>query len=339
MHFSFGDVHSNKAAREVCGSGNVIIAGPSITDYRLMASGILSHVWRVSPRNDRVWTQVSGLAPNKASARLLLVLQAFIDESFDDRVFVLGGYIASAETWAEFSEEWESILEYALRGGDGDWRFKMVEMAQTAERIERSIAFFNIIKKFGLNITSISVAFRIADHRKALERIYCLNAFIDFGDYKNPYIVALSCLLLHLCEKRTGVLGDIFGDEKIDFIFDEREGERSIVTSAWDRISVQPEQMRRHFGATPRFERDEEFLPLQAADMLCWWTRELFGDNAENKSIKGVGFGFTKAEENIQMRSIRISMNEDEIASSILSIFRRLQPVLPVFDQKRSRKL
>jgi hypothetical protein len=39
----------------------------------------------------------------------MLMLQAFIDESYDGGVYALCGYITTAEKWSKFSDEWESV--------------------------------------------------------------------------------------------------------------------------------------------------------------------------------------------------------------------------------------
>lgn len=85
---------------------------------------ILDHVWGVSPASDRVWAQVSGVAPSRSWKRLLVVLQAYIDDSRgDDGTFVLAGYIATAESWAKFAGEWEELLPYGTPRWQGRLSF------------------------------------------------------------------------------------------------------------------------------------------------------------------------------------------------------------------------
>jgi hypothetical protein len=121
--------------------------------------GILDHVWGVSKAQDRVWAQVSGLRPSCAHRRLLVALQAFIDDSTDEGgTFVLAGHIASAEVWSNFAKEWEEMLPFGIRGKDGKFYFKMNEMAAVAERMERVGAFIEsskitILRPFLANLT------------------------------------------------------------------------------------------------------------------------------------------------------------------------------------------
>ena len=69
-------------------TGNIGLDVPS----RGSMIGILGHVWGVSRAQDRIWGQVSGIAPSRAGRRLFMVLQAFVDESRGERgTFVLAG--------------------------------------------------------------------------------------------------------------------------------------------------------------------------------------------------------------------------------------------------------
>ena len=75
-----------------------------------------------------------------------MVLQSFMDESYGDTgILVLGGYIASAESWTHFSKEWEEMLPYGIRDKDGRYHFKMSEMATNEDRMQRIPGFFRII--------------------------------------------------------------------------------------------------------------------------------------------------------------------------------------------------
>jgi hypothetical protein len=57
----------------------------------------------------------SSTTADHALRRLLMVLNAYVDASGkgDPKLLVLAGYIATAETWIEFSKEWQSRLDQA----------------------------------------------------------------------------------------------------------------------------------------------------------------------------------------------------------------------------------
>jgi hypothetical protein len=231
----------------------------------------------VSKAADRVWSQVSGLGPRKAANRLLMVWQAYLDESFDDGLFVLSGYLATAESWAAFSREWEEMLPLGVRGPDGAFRFKMQEMAQNQERMSRVPGFYRIIEKH----VSIGLVFamRVKDFVNGKKRLVVLN---DRGKpirihgelFENIYMFTFN-RLMHLFHQNRH-LEDfqrlIPFEEKVDFIFDDRS-EKKIIIGTWEEW-LENNPFRDSYGTTPRFERDDDFLPLQAADFFAWWNRK-----------------------------------------------------------------
>jgi hypothetical protein len=61
-------------------------------------------LWQLRP-------SLSGLAPAERMRRLLLVMQAYVDDSTEPPVFVLAGFLARAEQWASLSAKWAEALE------------------------------------------------------------------------------------------------------------------------------------------------------------------------------------------------------------------------------------
>ena len=76
---------------------------------------------------------MTGLSSSKAVGRILMVMQAFIDESYDrNGVCVLAGYLASAETWAHFSKERDELLPvFGTRAKNGKFRFELLPVSWT----------------------------------------------------------------------------------------------------------------------------------------------------------------------------------------------------------------
>ena len=102
-----------------------------------------------------------------------MVLQAYIDDSFDDRYFVLAGYIAAAEQWAQFSQEWEKMLEpFGILDSDGTYQFKMQEMAKTAERMSRVNGFRDIITRHTIGSVASVVDLDMLSRALAKDRGY-----------------------------------------------------------------------------------------------------------------------------------------------------------------------
>jgi hypothetical protein len=300
--------------------------------------GILDHKWGVSPAQDRVWAQVSGIAPHKAGERLFVILQAFMDDSYrKDGLFVLGGYIASAETWVAFSKEWEATLPFGTRTKSGRYHFKMSEMAER-HLMDRVPAFYDIIERHAL--CSLACKVDMTQLERAKERVWIPDTPIIWGFLDNPFLTCFRFLLDNFNQVRVSPPepAQLFisrltpPDRTIDFYFDEHSS-KSAVISVWDEfVATRLEHARHLYGATPRFENDDEFLPLQAADFWAWWVRKAFEENRLDQIGEG-DFGTWKARKKIP--ALVLAPNEDQIVSSIIAMARTIIGWnKPIYDAK-----
>jgi len=237
---------------------------------------IHNHVWGVSLAADRVWSQVSGVRPSLAGRRLIMVMQAFIDESFDDDWFVLGGFVSTAERWAEFAKEWEQLLPRFGTLGPNGYHFKMAEMASIKERRERIPAFLRLIEKH--TIAGLTCSLRLSDMEKAKARLHPVYKDVALPKYFQPFTLSLYGLLGTLAgnaEMLNGLL-----ELPIDFYFDENS-EKTQIISAWGKyLGAEDSSVRLLTHNTPKFEHDHVFLPLQAADALAWMARKRLADGS-----------------------------------------------------------
>lgn len=186
------------------------------------------------------------------------MMKAYIDDSNNSGPawLVLGGYIATAEAWAKFSDEWQEVLDLSPRLK----RFKMSEAhGQWSDEQwrERLPLFYNLIKKYA--VAAVSLAWPYDEHKVV---------FAGTGKAENPYHFAFTQIIKTLGDnsERMGL-----GSE-IEFVFDKGNSER--IANAWpDFMDNQPPGIRAKFGARPQFADDEKALPLQAADFIAWMVR------------------------------------------------------------------
>src|SRR5207248_3962944 len=68
-----------------------------------------------SPAAAPIWAMVCHFDGEYRRQRKLLMLRAYFDDSLNDDVFVVAGFLASATTWAKFSDEWAEALNLAPR--------------------------------------------------------------------------------------------------------------------------------------------------------------------------------------------------------------------------------
>jgi hypothetical protein len=246
-------------------------------------NALVSHVWGISPAADCVWAQVACMAPRRAIRRLLMALnfQAFMDESESKDEFVLGGYIQTAETWAKFAQDWERILPFGTVAKNGKRHFKMSEMAYYGKMSDVQ-KFYSVIDKHNL----VPVAFRLNmdafrnAHEQMRDLAKNMNWSINWGLWSNIYYFTFRSFLDNFHMHRNVFEDAIPLTEKVDFYFDDRS-ESTPIMAAWTEIrDKMPEATEKYFGANPRFENDQEFLGLQAADLWSWWVRRWYEEEA-----------------------------------------------------------
>jgi hypothetical protein len=191
------------------------------------------------------------------------MLQAFVDASGkgDPSALVVAGYVARADEWSKFSDAWK-----AKRDEAGLRRFKMTEMQH---RVEIAAYFYRTIEEHDI-LAAISCVFDTAGLVRFIDEFISDSPRLDGRALRNPYLYASRQIIenLALGQEKMGL------HEPIDFIFDD-EGEKARLAPHWDwfRDSLKPEA-RRLVRNKPIYRNDEEFMPLQAADLWAWWVRK-----------------------------------------------------------------
>jgi hypothetical protein len=249
-----------------------------------------------------------------------MVLQAFIDESESPQVFVLGGCIATAESWAAFSKDWEELLPLAPLGPDMKRNFKFSEMMNAGLlRIENISAFGRVIEQH----VACSISFHMfhRDLQRAMQRIQVPGVPFNWGDFTNPYIFAFVSLV-GLFHREKARIDDIIGrDQTVDFIFDRR-GEKQKILAGWDEyLENQPEEIRSRFGGAPRFEDDKSFLALQGADFTAGWFRYWLEKGERPEPGKSMFAG--RVVSGKETPHFEMTMNEDEIVKFFIDAIRK----------------
>ncbi|TDI79804.1 MAG: DUF3800 domain-containing protein [Betaproteobacteria bacterium] len=249
-----------------------------------------------------------------------MALQAFIDESYDrNGIFVLAGCISYSESWDAFTKEWSELLQYGTLNKHGRYHFKMSQMAINEERMSRVPAFVKIIEKHVLAFVSVKID--ESELRRALSRIWVPNVAIDWAMLVNSYYATFRCLLDMFHLNRSEMTQVFSANERIDFIFDSQVEEKAILSS-WDEyIKEQPVEVKQYYGEIPRFEDDEEFLPLQAADFWAWWVRKWYVDRTPEK-ILASDFCIFELQDLRKYLRFEISFNEEQLVTVMKRILR-----------------
>jgi hypothetical protein len=209
------------------------------------------------------------------------VFIAFVDDSQDKRegvepVFVLAGFVAPEEQWEVFSDEWEERL-FLVHPSSA---FKMSELAyRWGPDDERIKLFYRVIERH------VSGAFSCIVPVKDVEAAY---AKFPLRLEKPPSIYSLTffAVLDWVCNPRAQADLGISG--KVKFIFDTQMVEDTDIMARWNSLfALMPESTKELLEGMPQFEREQDFMPLQAADFYAWWVRRHWREHPEHRVSLG----------------------------------------------------
>ena len=216
---------------------------------------------------------LSGLPEKERRDRRIVVIQAYVDESGgkgQSSVFVFSALVATANDWANFSDQWRSILDEPPKV---DY-FKFYEASRRKEQF----------KRFSVRQRDDKIKKLLAPIRGAIE-VFCVADMAGFAEtlekynerpLKDPYFQQFHILIMAI----SLTLLDMGIKERFEIFFDEHRifGPKA---KAWYPIvrDICDEDIRSLMPVEPHFETDKEFLPLQAADMLAG-LRRAWNDNA-----------------------------------------------------------
>jgi hypothetical protein len=217
---------------------------------------------------------------------MILEPQAVIDDSGSEpqsRIFVLAGFAASANAWANFAVDWRAALDEPPKLE----YFKMTEAANfggqfardkgwdEAKRDDRLISLTRIINKHACLL--IHAAVRNDHFEKYIKSIPAPERTLAID---SPYVLMFTQIILAMA---TG--GDQVGiRDACDFIFDEQGAFSKEALAFWPKLKalldISPRSdLGKFVGSPPIFRDDKTFLPLQAADLYAWQIRQHFSRN------------------------------------------------------------
>jgi hypothetical protein len=214
---------------------------------------------------------LSGLPEPARKRRQLMVIQAFVDDSGSKGStphFVLAGLVGSSASWAEFSDEWALVLKEApaIR------IFKMKEAAgltgqfrgmSAPQRDDKLRALARVINRYP-KITTYSII-----DLEAHSKTWAHRPRPHSEPYFWPYWNTITAVCHELYDRGWRERFEIIYD--VDVIFGPRA---RIWYPVIRRIMEEqhPEQAK-ILPVDPMFKTDDEFLPIQAADMFAWCYR------------------------------------------------------------------
>jgi hypothetical protein len=220
---------------------------------------------------------LSGLPEPARQRRILMTIQAFVDESGGKgqpgRHFVLAGLVSGAERWAEFSNEWRDALAQrpAIK------YFKMKEAAGFSgqfwrwEKEPRDA-------KLRLLAAIINRYSRISTHSVIDLEAHAKTWAKMPRPHKEPYFWPYQNTIMAVCF----TLWELGWRDRFEIIYDHEVifGPRARLWYPFIKrmMEIQYPEEATILPIDPMFQSDADFLPLQASDLFAWCTRDATND-------------------------------------------------------------
>jgi len=204
------------------------------------------------------------------------VFQAWIDESEDPTrsVFMMGGFVAPAENWARFSDQWRShlgIKEFFHMKDEHN-----VKLGETTlERDRRLEQWLQMIEKLAPYRAESGISI------PAYKSIFKGNIGSDKAlvkDTDNIYFWTFHEIISGICK---GLINKGHNSQ-IDIYFDCNEIYMPRVDKEkfyWMARKVALPEIASILPPKAKFKDDKKFMPLQAADMMTWLSSKSAAQN------------------------------------------------------------
>ncbi|MGI4831379.1 MAG: DUF3800 domain-containing protein [Janthinobacterium lividum] len=205
-----------------------------------------------------------------------MVLQAFFDDSGSEpssKYFVIAGYAATSENWAEFSTEWKKLLDqyppldYFKMSEAWNMRGQFSRPGWTTEIRDRRVsALVNLIPKYTQLRAGAYVKYQdwieLAKPLVAVERTLGTDTPYSYLAWT---VVSIITLMAKHDKLQPGC----------QFIFDQQGCFNDDLLMQWSNIreSSEIQETAAWMPQYPMFHDEVTYLPLQAADAYAWLVR------------------------------------------------------------------
>jgi len=220
---------------------------------------------------------ISGLPRAQRESRIIMAIQVAIDDSNrgqeDQPAFILAGFLATAPNWMHFSDDWQDELDREpsislLKASEAINLKKNFAGWTEQERDARLLSFVAIIRQYTFASVHTSLA------KRSFERVFSGYT----GALKKMYAeatVALITRVMHFAKKNKM-------RQSFEYIFDEGimspNQLRDMHREATERLKGYARLIKKF-----RHDTDDNFYPLQAADLFAGYYRERLVAESEGR--------------------------------------------------------
>lgn len=238
-----------------------------------------------------------------------MIFQAVIDDSGNEpnqKVYVLGGFLARADHWAAFTDQWHAQL---LRPDPAPLDFYKFTQARALKgqfsekrgwttdiRDERSQALAKVVANFAFRRFEVSLK-----HEHFERYVRSVPVFERQLISDHPYLFMAGHVISSVAT--LAILDGI--EDQIDFIFDEQTGHSEELFRFWPSWKRHDSPWGRPNIGRLIFDDETKFLPLQAADMWAGCVRHGLMTNVALPETNILGLGVPGLSEHMDEKDLR----------------------------------
>lgn len=212
------------------------------------------------------------------------MLRVFIDESGEKQeLFVMAGYVVPAENCTNLSNEWRRLLDLDSPPYQPLARFKMKDLNRTKAGLQRAELFYRAIEQYAA--CAFSVAIDVQGLRQSIGKFPWPSWVTDIHRIENPYYFAFKAAVqsVAMLMNESGLTGPV------EFNFDDHTSKGKCL-EGWGLLKASMSvDLSRHFCEAPIFNKEEDELLLQTADLYAFWVREWIADGTHD-GVKNLNF-------------------------------------------------
>lgn len=198
-----------------------------------------------------------------------MILQGFADDSGSEgktgNIFVLAGFLATAEKWEKFSDRWDEICDQSPKTPDFHMAeaYRLKGKYQWRDADQRDVRINELV-----DLTRKSVGYRVdstlawSNYEKAVRGK--VPPEID-----NPYFLLFYNVILSFAS----FMDKAQIEGTVDWVFDDQGKVGTQALNWYQFIRDHNPSLANRLGATPIFRHDSQMLPLKAGDIYAWQIR------------------------------------------------------------------
>lgn len=200
------------------------------------------------------------------------MIRGFIDDSEQEEVFVLAGWVTDYQTWELFTEKWRAVLDeppaikyfkhHEAKGEPPRGEFEGWPETDIATKMQKLTEVICGHPMYGA-ISGVNLEVYKSAFADSIVPLKVLRTFMKNTHHFKSCVYSMSAMILQIEVDRGNT------EDRVDLVFDENEGLMSDCIAFYNSIKEHLPEAKRNIAGTITQANDKDVEALQAADFLA----------------------------------------------------------------------